>query len=105
MLYNLLKGEGYDPVTTFTVNEARSLAKREPFDLYIIDARYPDGTGLELCRNLRGLRPGAKVIFYSGAAYETDEQSGLEAGALAYVKKPEIRELLAATRRVLADTE
>jgi DNA-binding response OmpR family regulator len=105
ILYALLKGEGCDAVTTFTLGDALALAKREAFDLYILDTRYQDGTGLELCRALRGLRPDAKVIFYSGAAHEADRQSVTEAGELAYVKKHEIKELLAAVRRALADKE
>ena len=105
ILYALLKGEGCDAVTTFTLGDALALARREAFDLYILDTRYKDGTGRELCRALRELRPGAKVIFYSGAAYEGDGQSVSEAGALAYVKKHETEELVASVRRALADKE
>ena len=101
MLYALLKRGGYEPMTCFAVGDALVLAAREEFDLFILDARYPVGTGAELCRHIREMRPGAKVIFYSGAALDEDQERGLEAGAYAYVKKPEVEGLLESVRRAL----
>jgi CheY-like chemotaxis protein len=103
MLYNLLRGAGYDAVTTLTPGDALMLAGSEQFDLFILDTRFRAGTGFELCRSIRETRPGAKVIFYSGAVLETDRERGLDAGAQAYVKKPEIEELLEAVRDALGD--
>jgi DNA-binding response OmpR family regulator len=103
MLYNLLRGAGYDAVTVFSPGAALMLAGREQFDLFILETRFRDGNGFELCRSIRETRPGAKVIFYSGDAFETDWERGLDAGARAYVKKPAIEELLDAVRNALGE--
>ena len=44
---------------------------------------------------------GPPIIFYSAAAYESDKEEGLSAGAQAYVIKPEIDELLTTISKVL----
>ena len=94
MLSALFGQEGYETVSAGNMSEALELARREHFDLYILDARLPDGSGLELCVSLRALDPHARIIFYSGAAYERDRIAGLSRGASAYIIKPEINELL-----------
>ena len=101
MLRTLLGSSGYEVETAAGVTEALSLARVESFDLFVIDNRYPDGTGVDLCRRLREARPDANIIFYSGAAYASDKQEGFEAGADAYVVKPAIDELLTAIRERL----
>ena len=75
------------------------LAEAEEFDLFILDLHYPEGTGEDLYRQLRQVRPGTPVIFYSGAADERNSERGIVAGADAYVLKPEIDGLLAAVRQ------
>ncbi len=65
-----------------TVAEARQPAQTEQFDVYLLDTRFPDGNGLELCRSLREKTSHKPIIFYSGNAYQTDVQKGLEVGAM-----------------------
>ena len=94
MLTALFGQQGYETVSAGNTSEALELARREHFDLYILDARLPDGSGLELCVSLRALDPHARIIFYSGEAYERDSRAGLSMGASAYIIKPEINELI-----------
>jgi DNA-binding response OmpR family regulator len=94
MLTMLFTQQGYEVVSAAGVGEALEVARREHFDLYILDARLPDGSGLELCSRLRSIDPEAKIIFYSGAAYERDRVVGLAMGASAYVTKPGVAELV-----------
>jgi DNA-binding response OmpR family regulator len=93
MLTALLGQKGYEVISTGRAGEALELARRERFDLYILDVRLPDGSGLELCASLRAHDPAAEVFFYSGAAYERDRLAGLSLGAAAYVIKPGVEEL------------
>lgn len=102
MLRTLLGTSGYEVETAASVGDALRLARTESFDLFVIDNRYPDGTGVELCRRLRETRPGTGIIFYSGAAYGSDQQEGLDAGADAYVVKPAIDELLKTIKDMIA---
>ena len=76
-----------------TVALAWQSAQTEKFDLYLLDSKFPDGDGLELCRRLRNFAPCAPIVFYSGHAYETDKKNGLAAGADAYLVKPFLGDL------------
>ncbi len=76
-----------------TITEAWDLAQNAYFDLYLLDSRFPDGNGLDLCRRLRGYAPHTPILFYSGDAYETDRQKGLAAGADDYLTKPYFNDL------------
>ena len=68
--------------------EALKLAQEQQFDLYILDSRLPDGTGIELCKQLREFDQGTPIMFLSAAAYETDKQAAMESGAQCYLVKP-----------------
>lgn len=105
MLTNLLEYSNYEVVTASSIHDALRLIEKEKFDLYILDKRLPDGSGLDLCRKFTGATPHVPVIFYSGDAYELHRQEGLCAGAEAYVSKPEIDKLIETVEGLLADKE
>ena len=77
-----------------TAAEALSSIQAERFDLYLLDSTLPDLDGFELCRQVRDLDAHTPILFFSGAAYETDKQKALAAGANGYVNKPDIENLL-----------
>jgi DNA-binding response OmpR family regulator len=68
--------------------EALRLAKAEHFDLYLIDNWMPEVSGVGLCERLREFDQHTPVLFYSGAAYETDKLRALSSGAQGYLVKP-----------------
>jgi len=105
MLQLLLAEEDYEVRTAGTVEEACALAESEEFDLYVLDKRLPDGTGLELCKTLNLLTPGVPCLFYTGDAYEIHRQEALQAGAAAYVAKPNLDTLIEAVRVLLSERE
>lgn len=74
MLTTLLGFSGIDVLCAQTIKEAFQKAQNEDFDLYLLDSRFPEGSGLELCRQLRELHPQIPIVFYSSDAYETDRQ-------------------------------
>ena len=100
LLSTLLGREGFEVKTAASFGEALELARTEEFDLFVLDGCYPEGEGVDLCRQLRQLKPQTPVVFYSGAAFEHDREQGIAAGADAYVLKPEIDGLLATVRRL-----
>ncbi len=65
------------------------MARRERFDLYMLDDDYVDVTSIELCRELRALTPETPILFFSSLAFPRDRERALEAGALAYLTKPD----------------
>jgi CheY-like chemotaxis protein len=105
MLSLLLSQEDYDVVCALSAKEALSLAAGEEFDLYVLDKRLPDGDGLALCENLTKITPTVPCMFYSGDAYEIHRHQALQAGAAAYVAKPDIEGLIEGVRKLLSSRE
>ncbi len=83
-----LQIEGYRVTSAHTVAEALTLVATQTFDLYLLDNRLPDESGITLCRWLRESDPHTPIIFYSAMAYEKDKQQALAAGAQGYLTKP-----------------
>ncbi len=93
MIRTLFEFSNIEVLPAKTVADTLNLANSEHFDLYLLDTRFPDGHGLELCRQLRERSPQTPIVFYSGDAFKTDKQKGMEAGASAYLTKPSIDDL------------
>lgn len=74
--------------TTSSSKDALKLAREHHFDLYILDSWLADGTGIQLCQLLREFDQVTPIMFFSGAAYETDKQAALDNGAQCYLVKP-----------------
>jgi two-component system, OmpR family, response regulator len=89
MLTTLLKHALIEAKAVGTGAQALSSVQAEPFDLYMLDSRLPDVDGFELCRRLRAVDPHTPILFFSGEAFEVDRNKGIEAGANAYVVKPD----------------
>ncbi len=94
MLSQILQMASIDATTVGTAAEALSSIQAERFDLYLLDSTLPDLDGFELCRRVRHVDANTPILFFSGAGYEADKQKGIEAGANAYVIKPDLEALL-----------
>lgn len=70
------------------LSQARRLLAGEAFDLLILDVNLPDGSGLDLLRDVRCGQPGTPVILLTANDLETDIVVGLESGADDYITKP-----------------
>jgi DNA-binding response OmpR family regulator len=86
----LLKVLRVEAKAVATAAQALWLIQAERFDLYLLDTFLPDLNGFELCRQMRAADPQTPILFFSGAAYAADKQKGVEAGANAYVVKPDV---------------
>jgi CheY-like chemotaxis protein len=105
MLKLLLAPMNYEVQAAHTVDNALKLARSVNFDLYVLDKRLPDGSGIELCKELSKLTPGVPCIFYTGDAYETHRQEAAAAGADAYISKPDVEQLIETVHRLLSERE
>jgi DNA-binding response OmpR family regulator len=88
-----------------TATEALSLIQTERFDLYTLDAWLPKVDGFELCRRMRNFDPHTPILFFSGAALEADRKRGIDAGANAYVIKPDIYRLVRSIKQFISFAE
>jgi len=105
MLKLVLSESDYEVHTARTVEEAIQMAQSHPYDLFVLDKRLPDGSGLELCEQLNLIKPEVPCIVYTGDAYEVHRQEAMAAGATAYVAKPDIEGLIDTVHRLLSQSE
>jgi two-component system KDP operon response regulator KdpE len=96
-----LRGAGYEVGTAATAAEAVAAAGLRPPDAVILDLLLPDGSGRDVCRELRTWCE-APIILVSAVGDEDEKIAALDAGADDYVTKPfAIGELLARLRAAL----
>ena len=96
-----LRGAGYDVETAATAEEALAAAAAHPPEAVILDLVLPDGSGTDVCRELRTWTD-APVVVLSAVGDEREKVAALDAGADDYVTKPfGVDELLARLRAAL----
>ena len=96
-----LLGKSYRFTAVETYADALLTAKREHFNLYLIDHLLPDGTGIDLCREIRTFDRDTPIIFCSGFADDAHERMAFDAGANNFLQKPfDTDQLIAAIAHV-----
>ena len=87
-MIRLLKHTGYSVHAADTVAAALRIAESEPFDVLVSDIGLPDGSGLDLMRQLRGAHPHLRGIALSGFGMEEDVERSRAAGFDEHLTKP-----------------
>ena len=96
---------GFQVISAQSAADMRRVLAREMIDLILLDIMLPDGSGLDLCRDIRQ-STDIPVIMLTAVSDLADRVAGLEIGADDYVAKPfEPRELLARVRAVIRRRE
>jgi two-component system KDP operon response regulator KdpE len=96
-----LREAGYSVDTAASAEEALMKAGMRPPEAIILDLLLPDGSGTEVCRELRRWN-AAPILVLSAVGEEKEKIEALDAGADDYVTKPfSGDELLARLRAVL----
>ena len=83
-----LEGQERAVLRAGTLAEAEEILARERFSLLILDVNLPDGSGLELLKQLRQRGDSVPVILLTANDLEVDIVAGLELGADDYITKP-----------------
>ena len=83
-----LDAAGYVPQAAYNCRKARYLAGQEEFVLVLLDVNLPDGSGFELCREIKSRNPQIPVIFLTANDLEEDVLNGFDLGAEDYITKP-----------------
>ncbi len=73
--------------TAADLSEARRISRELPPDLLLLDCNLPDGSGIDLCREVTA-SANIPVIFLTVRDAEIDEVAAFRAGACDYIKKP-----------------
>lgn len=101
---DMLNDYGYDTQIAASAEETFELLKTEKFNLILLDINLPDGTGFEVCGELRRVS-GVPVIFASARTREDDKIHGLDLGGDDYIEKPySLKELLARINALIRRT-
>lgn len=81
---------GYQVTQASNGAEALELAPKVKPDLIMMDVRMPKMTGYEACRQMKQIEElrNIPVIFLSAKGQDEEVQTGIEAGAVAYILKP-----------------
>src|SRR4030095_12539871 len=88
MLTLALQLSGYEVVAAHTFADAITKTLTGHFDAYNLDSRLPDGSGVDLCKEIREFNSDTPILFYSADAYPKEIEEAMSAGAQAYMVKP-----------------
>jgi len=105
MMNVLLGVYGYEPVIAGSVSDALRSAKSGGIDLCILDHWITQFDGVDLCQQIRAFDSHTPIMFYSGAGYKADIQKGMDAGAQAYLVKPDFEHLKPTIDRLIYGTD
>ena len=100
--YNLAR-EGFEIHTAASIGDGRSILN-DSFALLVLDLMLPDGSGLDLCREIKSDKDKSPtpIIILTAKDDEVDKVVGFELGADDYVTKPfSVRELILRIKAVL----
>jgi two-component system OmpR family response regulator len=102
LLNIVLSRAGFAVKGVGTLQEARSEIRAEKYDLYILDFNFPDGSGIDFCREIRADDAETPAVIYSGHSLAENQQACMSAGANAYLVKPaEVAELVQTLNNLL----
>jgi DNA-binding NarL/FixJ family response regulator len=103
-LVALLEANGLEVVgTAGNVASGMDVVDHGDPDVAIVDIRLPDGSGIELTRDLLARHPGLGVVLYTGDSDAELLYSGLDSGARGYaLTAGSMQELVAAIERIAA---
>lgn len=105
LLVSWLTQEGFQVTACHEAGSARQTLAAQAPDAVVLDVMLPDGSGLELLKQLRSEHPELPVLMLSARGEPLDRILGLELGADDYLAKPcDPRELTARLRAVLRRT-
>lgn len=96
-----LRDAGFDVDCADDGDKALAAARREPYDLMVLDLLLPGTPGIEICETLRR-ESDLPIVMLTARDTELDRITGLDVGADDYVTKPfSVAELVSRVRALL----
>jgi DNA-binding response OmpR family regulator len=88
MLRILLKERGYQFEAASNCADALRVMREKKIALLALDNWLPDGTGIDLCKQVRKFDKNLPIIFVSGSVHDDERQEALQSGANVFLTKP-----------------
>ncbi len=102
LLETYLVREGFAVRTAGNAQQMQQALRSWPIELMVLDLSLPDGSGLDICRDLRAAGNALPIVMLTAKGDDIDRIIGLELGADDYLPKPcNPRELVARIKAVL----
>jgi two-component system response regulator PilR (NtrC family) len=98
--------EGWRIQTAATLAEARALIQKQEPDMVLCDLMVPDGSGIDLLREIKAQSPSVPVVMITAYTSTKSAVEALKAGAFDYIAKPfDIEELKIIVRKAVERRE
>jgi two-component system, NtrC family, response regulator PilR len=98
--------EGYAVETARSVESGRRELARQSFDLVLCDVMMPDGSGLDLLREIKAAEPSPPVVMMTAYTSTKTAIEAMKLGAADYVSKPfDVEELKIVAQKALERAE
>ena len=82
-----LKKDGYNTMCAYTKEEGKKLIQQNEVDFLLLDIGLPDGSGLDLCNEIKE-KIDFPIVFFTANDTEEDMIKGFESGCDDYISKP-----------------
>src|SRR5438105_2021359 len=99
-LAQALSRRGYDVRTAESAADAVAAARADSPELAVVDLRMPNGSGLELVRDLKSIDAATRIVVLTGYGSIATATEAMRFGATHYLSKPATAdEVIAAFRK------
>jgi two-component system copper resistance phosphate regulon response regulator CusR len=96
-----LEEQSYEVDQAYDGFYGKKLALENEYDLIILDVILPQKNGLEVCREIRQVKPAVAILMLTALGSTDDKILGLDSGADDYLVKPFVFQELVARIRAL----
>lgn len=79
---------GFAVTLAANADEAEAAARAQTFEYALVDVRMPGRSGIDLCRALRAIDDGTRIVVLTGYGTITNAVDAMRAGAADYLTKP-----------------
>lgn len=87
-LARAMEKRGFNVVAVESVQLGVEIAQTQPPAFALVDLRLADGSGLDVVKTLREVRPDARIVMLTGYGNIATAVAAVKAGAIDYLPKP-----------------
>lgn len=88
ILTKRLTKRNFDVTATFSGTQGIQAARKEDFDVAVLDLKMEDADGIEVLKLFKKMAPNMQVIMLTGHGSEQAAREGVQFGAFDYLTKP-----------------